>query len=85
MNANQYGALVSWALNVGCEASGTSALIESINLGDDATKAAAKELPFWNVLGGKVLPSLDARRKEEIRLASIPTRDNALPASCEAM
>ncbi|KAK3186553.1 hypothetical protein K4F52_004593 [Lecanicillium sp. MT-2017a] len=82
LNANQYGALVSWAFNIGCGNAQKSDLIKRLNKGEDPGKAAHDELPQWNKGGGKVLPGLVRRRKEELALFDKPTGDPALPAKC---
>lgn len=82
LNANQYGALVSWAFNVGCGNSGSSTLIQRLNDGQDPNTVAADELPQWNKGGGEVLPGLDRRRAAEVDLFQTPTDKGALPAPC---
>lgn len=68
LNANQYGALVSWAFNEGCGAAGSSTLIARLNNGEDPNTVAAQELPKWVFAGGQVLPGLVRRRDAEIAL-----------------
>ncbi|KAI0809560.1 lysozyme-like domain-containing protein [Xylaria sp. FL0064] len=80
LNANQYGALVSWAYNVGCGNSGSSSLIARLNNGEDPQTVIAEELPQWNKSGGEVLPGLTRRRAAEVDLANTPTSDPALPS-----
>ncbi|KFG84847.1 glycoside hydrolase family 24 protein [Metarhizium anisopliae] len=80
LNANQYGALVSWAFNVGCGNVASSRLIRRLNAGEDPDTVAAQELPQWNRAGGKVLPGLTRRRNAEVELFKTPTNDPALPA-----
>ncbi|KAJ2998176.1 hypothetical protein NUW58_g411 [Xylaria curta] len=80
LNANQYGALVSWAFNVGCGNSGSSSLITRLNNGEDPQTVIAEELPRWNQSGGQVLPGLVRRRAAEVGLAGTATSDPALPA-----
>ncbi|KAF2964128.1 hypothetical protein GQX73_g9457 [Xylaria multiplex] len=82
LNANQYGALVSWAYNVGCGNSGSSSLITRLNNGEDPQTVIAEELPLWNKSGGEVLPGLVRRRAAEVDLANTATSDPALPAGC---
>ncbi|KAI1811420.1 lysozyme [Poronia punctata] len=82
LNANQYGALVSWAYNVGCGNSGGSSLIARLNAGEDPATVIAEELPLWNQSGGVVLPGLERRRAAEVDLANTATEDPALPAAC---
>lgn len=79
LNSNRYGALVSWAFNVGCGASGSSALIARLNNGENKNTVAEQELPRWNSGGGVVLPGLVRRRKAEVELFQTPTDEPALP------
>ncbi|KAF9524121.1 glycoside hydrolase family 24 protein [Crepidotus variabilis] len=68
LNANQYGALVSWAFNVGCGNAASSTLIKRLNAGESPNTVAAEELPKWNQAGGQVLPGLVKRRAAEVQL-----------------
>ena len=63
LNANQLGALTSFAFNVGLGRLRASTLLRRVNTGDFA--GAAEEFPKWNRGGGRVLPGLVARRIEE--------------------
>lgn len=80
LNANQYGALVSWAFNVGCGNSGSSTLISRLNAGGDPNTVAAEELPKWKFGGGVELPGLVRRRAAEVALHRTATSTPALPA-----
>lgn len=80
LNTNQYGALVSWAFNVGCGATGDSTLISRLNSGGSPNTVAAEELPKWNRGGGQVLPGLTRRRAAEVDLHQTSTSNGALPA-----
>ena len=80
LNANQYGALVSWAFNVGCGNSESSSLISRLNAGEDPNTVAAEELPKWKFSGGVELPGLVRRRAAEVDLHRTATSDPALPA-----
>lgn len=82
LNANQYGALVSWAFNVGCGASGSSSLIRRLNQGGDPNTVASEELPQWNKGNGQVIPGLTRRRAAEVNLFKTPTEVGALPVGC---
>ncbi|KAM5474343.1 putative lysozyme [Microsporum audouinii] len=82
LNANQYGALVSWAFNVGGGAAKKSSLIKRLNQGQDVDTVIREELPLWNKAGGQVLPGLVRRRKAEVELAMEHTDDGALPVDC---
>ncbi|EPE31289.1 Lysozyme-like protein [Glarea lozoyensis ATCC 20868] len=65
LNANQFGALVSWAFNVGCGNSGDSTLIRRLNAGEAPNTVAGQELPKWNRGKNGVLPGLTRRRNAE--------------------
>ncbi|KAF2749334.1 glycoside hydrolase family 24 protein [Sporormia fimetaria CBS 119925] len=80
LNANQYGALVSWAFNVGSGAVGTSTLLARLNAGENEATVIAQELPRWNKAGGKVLAGLTRRRAAEVALAQTSTSAKAIPA-----
>ncbi|UPL03217.1 hypothetical protein LCI18_014151 [Fusarium solani-melongenae] len=82
LNANQYGALVSWAFNVGCGASGDSTLIRRLNDGEDANTVASEELPKWNKGNGQPIAGLTRRRAAEVDLFKTPTDVGALPVGC---
>ncbi|KAF3912628.1 Lysozyme [Dactylellina cionopaga] len=82
LNLNQYGALVSWAFNVGCGAARSSTLIERLNAGQNPGPVISSELPLWVNGGGVQLPGLVRRRAVEVDLANTPTSDPALPAPC---
>lgn len=82
LSANQYGALVSWAFNIGCGNSGSSTLIERLNAGEDPNTVAGEELPQWDMGGGEVIPGLERRRAAEVDLFMMPTDEPALPAAC---
>jgi lysozyme len=84
LNANQYGALVSWAFNVGCGASGSSTLMKRLNAGENPNTVAEEELPKWNKGGGQVLPGLTRRRAAEVKLHKTPSAMAALPVKCQA-
>lgn len=82
LNANQYGALASWAFNVGCGAVRSSTLLGRLNAGEDPNVVAGQELPLWNKGGGAVLAGLVRRREAEVALHVVPTSDGALPVEC---
>lgn len=82
LNANQYGALVSWTYNVGAGAMRGSTLIKKLNAGNYA--AVPSELAKWNKAKGKVLKGLTRRRDAEAALfaqkpASAPKPSPAPP------
>ena len=82
LNDNQYGALVSWAFNVGCGNSGSSSLISRLNAGEDPNTVAEQELPKWKFSGGVELPGLVRRRAAEVALFKTASGTPALPAPC---
>lgn len=82
LNENQYGALVSWAFNMGSGAVAESDLIRRMNAGEDEMKVIEEELPLWVWAGGQKLPGLERRRAAEVRLAKTPTSKGALPVGC---
>jgi lysozyme len=59
----EYGALVSFTFNCGAGNLQKSTLLRLLNLGKH--QAAGLEFPKWNRGGGRVLPGLVARRKDE--------------------
>lgn len=63
---NQFGALVSWAFNVGENAASRSTLIRKLNTGD--YDAVPSELMRWNKADGKVVNGLTNRRAAEAGL-----------------
>lgn len=64
---NQFGALVSWAFNIGCGAATQSTLVTKLNAGSQANEICV-QLRRWNKGGGKVLPGLTKRREAECTL-----------------
>jgi len=79
LNANQYGALVSWTFNVGCGAMQGSSLLSRLNAGETPNTVASEELPKWKYGGGVVLPGLVTRRAREVTLFKTATSTGALP------
>ncbi|GIZ40875.1 hypothetical protein CKM354_000419600 [Cercospora kikuchii] len=79
LNANQYGALVSWAFNVGCGNTASSTLVKRLNAGENPNTVAAEELPKWNKAGGQPVAGLTRRRAEEVQLFQTATSNGALP------
>ncbi|MES2564390.1 MAG: lysozyme [Pseudomonadota bacterium] len=59
----QFDALVSFALNLGCESLKKSTLLRMLNDGDDV--GASLQFERWNRAGGKVLAGLTRRREAE--------------------
>jgi lysozyme len=60
---NQFGAMVSLAFNIGLAHFKTSTVLREHNAGHYQT--AADAFLLWNKAGGRVLPGLDRRRREE--------------------
>ena len=62
----QFDSLCSFVFNLGCGAFGKSTLLRELNAGNDMSCAA--EFMRWTRAGGKVLPGLVARRRDEMAL-----------------
>ena len=60
---NQFDAMVSLCFNIGEGAFAGSTLVRRFNAGDIA--GASDAFLMWNKAGGKVLPGLESRRKDE--------------------
>jgi lysozyme len=86
LNANEYGALVSWSFNEGCGAAKSSSLVNRLNEGQNPKTVIASELPKWvyGTVGGQsvVLQGLVTRRKAEVKLAETASSNKALPVKC---
>ncbi len=67
---NQFGALVSFAFNLGAGRLRSSTLLRRLNERDHT--AAADEFPKWAMAGGRRLPGLVARREAERALFLAP-------------
>ncbi|KAJ2706092.1 hypothetical protein FB645_001848 [Coemansia sp. IMI 203386] len=68
LNPNQWGALISWAYNVGSQSVKQSELVKKLNAGELPENVVRQELPKWVTVDGKTLPGLVVRRKKEIDL-----------------
>lgn len=79
---SQYGALVSWAFNVGCGNSRRSRLISRLNAGEDPNTVASEELPKQRKGGGRVLPWLVTRRNREVAFFKTASSIMAHPPTC---
>ncbi|KAJ2753136.1 hypothetical protein GGI19_003349 [Coemansia pectinata] len=79
LNPNQWGALASWAFNIGCGNARASSLVKRLNNGEDANTVAQQELPKWNKAGRKVLSGLVRRRAAEVELFKAGTAGEAHP------
>ena len=77
VNDHQFGAIVSFAYNVGIGAFTNSTLRRKLNAGD--YDGAAAEFKRWNKAGGKVLNGLIRRRKAEEALFVKPVEAVSLP------
>lgn len=91
LNDNQFGALVSFAFNVGERAFASSTLLRKLNAGDHA--AVPTELAKWNRAGGRVVAGLVNRRAAEAGLwargdhvssNTVPTQAPLDPAAQQA-
>lgn len=82
LNNNQYGALVSWAFNVGTGNMASSDLVKDMNAGQDVVSVANRELPLYNNANGKVVRGLERRRRAEVDLFNRPSNVGALPVAC---
>lgn len=67
LNDNQFGALVSFAYNIGTGALGRSTLLRMINANPN-NPAIRAEFLKWNRAGGRVLNGLTRRREAESNL-----------------
>ena len=79
---NQFGALVSFAYNLGLGALGESTLLRKLNAGDYS--GASEEFPKWVNAGGQKLPGLVTRRERERKLFAATTVSPAKAASVES-
>ncbi|KDR74978.1 hypothetical protein GALMADRAFT_268528 [Galerina marginata CBS 339.88] len=79
LNDNQFGALTSFAFNLGCGAVQSSTLLKRLNNGEDPNTVAAAEIPRFNKAGGKVSSGLARRRAAEVQLFQTPSSTTAQP------
>lgn len=70
LNQNEYDSCVSLSYNIGISAFGRSTILRRLNANDRA--GAAKAFAAWNKGGGRVLPGLVRRRREEAALFLAP-------------
>jgi len=70
LSSSEFGALVSFAFNVGLGNFKGSTLLRLLNAGD--FKGAADQFARWNRAGGKILPGLVKRRYAERTLFLSP-------------
>jgi GH24 family phage-related lysozyme (muramidase) len=70
VNANEFGACVSLAYNIGPNAFAKSTVLRKLNAGNK--QEAAEAFKLWNKAGGEVVKGLVNRRKAEIELFLTP-------------
>lgn len=70
VNANEYGACVSLAYNIGPTAFAKSTVLRELNAGNKDRAAAAFKM--WNKAGGEVVQGLVNRRNAEVTLFLTP-------------
>lgn len=70
VNANEFGACVSLAYNIGTGAFAKSTVLRELNLGHKDKAAAAFRM--WNKAGGEIVKGLANRREAEIKLFLTP-------------
>jgi len=70
VNANEFGACVSLAYNIGPNAFAKSTVLRELNVGHKDKAAAAFRM--WNQAGGEVIKGLVKRREAEIKLFLTP-------------
>ena len=70
VNANEFGACVSLAYNIGPTAFAKSTVLRELNAGNYDKAAAAFRM--WNKAGGEVIKGLVNRREAEIKLFLTP-------------
>lgn len=70
VNANQFGACVSLAYNIGPTAFAKSTVLRELNAGN--YDKAALSFQMWNKAGGKVVKGLINRRNDEVTLFLTP-------------
>lgn len=68
LNDNQFGALTSFAFNLGCGTVQTSTMLKRLNAGENPNTVAAQEMPKFNHAGSQVLQGLTNRRTAEVAL-----------------
>jgi lysozyme len=81
LNNNQFGALVSFAYNIGLEAFKNSTLLRLLNSGDYSSVPA--QMRRWNKNDGKVMKGLINRREDEIKLWLTPSSATPLESTGE--
>lgn len=79
LNKNQFGALVSFAYNIGLGAFERSTLLRLLNAGDYNSVPA--QMRRWNKNDGKVMQGLVNRREDEIKLWLTPAVETPLEST----
>ena len=70
VNANEFGACVSLAYNIGPNAFAKSTVLRELNAGNKDRAAAAFKM--WNKAGGEIVQGLINRRNDEVKLFLTP-------------
>ncbi|KAJ2768925.1 hypothetical protein IWQ57_003323 [Coemansia nantahalensis] len=79
LDANQWAALASWTLNVGCTMAARSQLVARLNRGEPPAATAAQQLPRWRIFRGRRVPELVSRRAAELALFATKAPRAAFP------
>ncbi|KAF7311588.1 hypothetical protein MKEN_01061500 [Mycena kentingensis (nom. inval.)] len=87
LNDNQFGALASFAFNLGCANYQTSTMLKRFNAGEDVNTVASQEIPRFNhatLANGTVVevPGLTNRRAAEVTLFKTPSVSKIIPMPC---
>jgi lysozyme len=82
LNANQYGAVVSWSFNAGCNAARSSQLLRRLNAGERPSVVLPEELIKWINDNNGPVEGLRRRRRAEIALSRVAMTVVALPPAC---
>jgi len=83
INQNEFDALVSFAYNCGEGALARSSILKCLNADDRA--GAARGFALWNRGGGRVLPGLVRRRRDEAAMFLRPVEKSAEPDMPQAV
>jgi lysozyme len=83
INQNEFDALVSFAYNCGEGALARSSILKQLNAGN--REAAARGFALWNRGGGRVLPGLVRRRRDEAAMFLRPVEKSPEPDMPQAV
>jgi lysozyme len=83
VNQNEFDALVSFAYNCGEGALARSSILKQLNAGN--REAAARGFALWNRGGGRVLPGLVRRRRDEAAMFLRPVEKPLEPDMPQAV